>query len=514
MDLERININLDGFGKNEVESVRKIRRTPAGCALDIGDGSERSEYVNQDYIINHLRKLHRNVGLMYTYYPKDEQWPERISDACRDMVVHYQWDYPYDDYFPYGGGIGGSTENEPFNQMRDIRRHGQDVTLTLTIDCSLEDEYLIRIARDLRTFGRMRLRINHECSGRWFTHNRRFSYEEIGKFFVRFHKIIKQEAPNVSTIFCAGFIDGEGKVEYEDEFREAYNLADVWSADRYLSLHSKWPFSICEKGDKTYYAMPVREYIKTISGTVNRLYEITGRKVPFSASEFNSDGDVTGSVDQGKAILRFAEYVAEEKPVWFNSMSMYQFRDRGRLGLEMEDPNNPGEGIVQPLMKDYKKIMEMPYFRPGNEMISELPRDKETAETRWGSSEDAEGIEIDIRMKGEPVYFDIAFGKEDNLVFEINGKWFYKKPGVTIMDVMPAFFEEDSLPVHEDGIIRLRIFAPPCTGENPVTDRSDWALNYYSTIKLPRMRIRYEACGVVDTDLRTDPDIEKNVKER
>ena len=103
-------------------------------------------------------------------------------------------EYPYDDYFVYGGGLGGDRNAEVFRQMRDIRRHGQDVTLTLTVDCSLGDEHLIAIAKDLVTFGRMRIRINHECAGRWFTHNKRFSYKEIGDFFVRFHKIIKEYA--------------------------------------------------------------------------------------------------------------------------------------------------------------------------------------------------------------------------------------------------------------------------------------------------------------------------------
>ena len=60
----------------------------------------------------------------------------------------------------------GNMSGQPFEQMRDIRRHGQDVTLTLTLDCSLSEEYLRAIAKDFRTFGRMRLRINHECEDR------------------------------------------------------------------------------------------------------------------------------------------------------------------------------------------------------------------------------------------------------------------------------------------------------------------------------------------------------------
>ena len=204
-----------------MESLKRITLNPAKCGLDLGDGSERAEYVNQDYILNVLGRPHRNIGIMYTYYPKDKEWPQRISEACKDMEIHFQWDYPYDDYFPYLGGIGGSMDGEPFTFMRDIRKHGQDVALTLTIDCSLEDEYLRQIAKELRTFGRMKLRINHECTGDWFTHNQRFSYQDIGDFFVRFAKIVKEEAPNVSIVYCGGSVtslDDDAPIQYEKEF--------------------------------------------------------------------------------------------------------------------------------------------------------------------------------------------------------------------------------------------------------------------------------------------------------
>ena len=75
--------------------------------------------------------------------------------------------------------------------------------MTLTADCAITDEQIRAIARDLRTFGRMRLRVNHECAGTWFTHNRRYSYREVGDFFVRFAKIVetrfrdKHRAPDV-----------------------------------------------------------------------------------------------------------------------------------------------------------------------------------------------------------------------------------------------------------------------------------------------------------------------------
>ena len=62
-------------------SIYKIHMGPADCALDLGDGSERGEYVDQDYILNRLGRPHRAISLMYCYYPLDKEWPQRISEA-------------------------------------------------------------------------------------------------------------------------------------------------------------------------------------------------------------------------------------------------------------------------------------------------------------------------------------------------------------------------------------------------------------------------------------------------
>ena len=92
--------------------------------------------------------------------------------------------------------------------MKDVRKHGQDVTLTMTVDCAVPDEYLIQIARELKPFGRLLLRINHEATGNWFTFSRRYTYQQVAGFYVRFHNIVKQEAPHIKTILCIG---GEAK---------------------------------------------------------------------------------------------------------------------------------------------------------------------------------------------------------------------------------------------------------------------------------------------------------------
>ena len=124
MDVKKIKVDTSRFGRDEITEINRVKLTPAKVALDLGDGSERGEYVDQDYIINRLGRPHRNIGLMYTYYPNDKEWPVRSSEAYPDMEVHSQWEYPYDDYFVYEGGLGGKLSGKPFEEMRDIRHHG------------------------------------------------------------------------------------------------------------------------------------------------------------------------------------------------------------------------------------------------------------------------------------------------------------------------------------------------------------------------------------------------------
>lgn len=464
---------------------RRVHMGPALCGLDLGDGSERAEYVCQDYILQKLGRPHRCVNIMYTLYPHDEQWPQRISQACRDMEIHFQWDYPYDDYFPYG------ADGQPFEQMRDIRRHGQDVLLTLTVDCSLSDEELRQVARDLRPFGRMRIRINHECAGNWFTHNRRFSYEEVGRFFVRFQRILKEEAPNVSTVFCAGMIKEDGRVEYEDEFLEAYRAADIWSADAYLALHFGWPYDVAEKESGQYTYTTVEKNFQKFEGTARRLRELCGDK-PMTTAEFNADGDVTGPLAQGDSVKRFAHMVRDRKADWFQGISLYQFRDRGRLGLEIEDPNNASVGIEQPILEDYRELLFDPYFMPAMEAGEECAF---PAALRWGGSEDAEGLETEIVLEGMPQFFEITVEEPLCLMIQCRDRWFYKAPQVKTVDMMPAFFKR---PADPGETVKIRIFATPAEGENRQDGSEDWAVNYREKLTAPPVfRIRYEAPGVV-----------------
>jgi hypothetical protein len=165
---------------------------------------------------------------------------------------------------------------------------------------------------------------------------------------------------------------------------------------------------------------------------------------------------------------------------------MYQFRDRGRLGLEIEDPNNPEVGIAQPLLETYKEIIHDDYFKPEMTIGEEV---KLPLTLRWGGAEDAEGIAIPIHLESNPHFFELIFEDDSNLMIEINGTWFYKSPKAKTIDVMSAFFKK---PVNGPCDMTLKIFAPPATGENDISTE-DGLYNSYTTIeKLPKIRLRFE----------------------
>jgi len=485
--------------------MKKILMLPAKCAIDLSDGSERGEYVNQDYVLNALGRPHRAVNLMYCYYPLDEGFPGRASVVHARDDVRFAWDYPYDDYFTYKGGIivnadginEGNTDGEPFNFMREIRRHGQDVILTLTIDPHVPDEHLVKIADELSTFGRLMLRINHEATGNWFSFNKRCTYQEVGDFFVRFHKIVKERAPHIKTIICIGGIEdlNSEKIVKEEEFKEAVRVADIWSVDKYLALHWGWPYDVAEKGGRSHMRYVVRNIFDMTRRSYERYKELNdGVGKPMVMSELNADGDVTGAYEQADMVEEFCDIVKKEPGDWFSGFTFYQFRDRGRLGLEIEDPNNAEVGIVQPVMELYKKILMDEHFYPNFEDKGEVTL---PVRLRWGGSEDAEGLEIPITFESDPVFCEVTFEEELNLMLEINGRWFYKSPKVRTVDLMPAFYNDKQLirRLKKYGVstLALKIFAPPASGENSKEDGEDWLVNSYTTVtKEPSLRIRYE----------------------
>lgn len=471
-----------------MEKIYRLHMGKAKCAVDLGDGSERGEYVNQDYILHTLGRPHRSISLMYCYYPLDEGWPGRASVVHASPDVSFAWDFPYDDYFTYKGGVGGNKEDEPFNYMREIRQHGQDVTLTLTIDPHVSDEQLAAIGRDLRPFGRVLLRINHEATGNWFSFNKRCTYQEVADFFVRASRIIKENAPNVQTIICIGGVEHPetGRMEKEDEFAQTIPAADIWSVDKYMALHWGWPYDVAEPGGKSHSRSKVRDIYEMTRLSYERYKELNGGQgKPMIMSEFNADGDVTGAYDQAAMVQEFCDILEEEQADWFTGFTFYQFRDRGRLGLEIEDPNNPDVGIAQPVMQTYKKLIHSERFLPEMKQGDELTL---PVTLRWGNSEDAEGLAIPLHFESNPVFCEVTFEDDGNYMLELNGRWFWKSPKAKTIDLMSAFFEN---PLEGAADMTLKLFAPPATGENDLTVE-DGLFNSYTTVeKLPKIRIRF-----------------------
>lgn len=480
------------------EKTYKIHMGPARFTADLCDGSERGEYVNQDYILHTLGKPQRAINLMYCYYPNEEMWPKRASEAYAGKNVSFAWDYPYDDYFPYTGGLGGDMNGEVFKQMRDIRRHGMDVILTLTMDPKVSDDQIRAIGRDLRHFGRIEVRLNHECTGDWFSFTKRASYAELGQFFVHAANLIREEAPNVKMIICAGAVEDleKGTVEKEDEFKDAVVAADVWSMDKYLSLHWGWPYDIAEVGGKSFARYSVADVYKKGKATFNRYKELNGGEAkPFVLAELNADADVTGPYDQVEMIKEYVELLRADKDTWLTGFTFYQFRDRGRLGLEVEDPNDKTVGIRQPMMDYYINLINSPDFLPKMtelEKISVNGTELKNPETlRFGGARDCEGIAMEFKLSGNPVFFELYFDENEalvnsNFMIEANGQWFHKAPGTKCIDLMEAFFKK---PLKGSETVTVRLFTPPASGENKVGDGDD-LLNSYTTVKhLPKVRI-------------------------
>ncbi len=468
--------------------LNRIHMGPARCAADLTDGSERGEYVDQDYILRTLGRPMRSVNLMYCYYPLDEGFPKRARDAFSDKEVAFQWDYPYDDYFPYTGGLNGSRDGAVFRQMADIRAHGQDVTLTLTCDPNVTDDHLIAIAGDLRPFGRVMLRLNHEATGNWFSFNKRASYADVAKFFAHASEVIRAHAPNVQTIICIGGIEdlNSGEIVKEQEFACTIPAADIWSVDKYMALHWGWPYDTALKGGSSHSRGSYAETYEMTKASFRRFTELNGGvPKPMVMSEFNADGDVTGPYDQCSMVEGFFRMLREDDETWLSGINFYQFRDRGRLGLEIEDPNNPAVGIPQPVMQTFRKWIQDPLFLP---QMTEAGEASLPATLRWGGAEDAEGLAIETVLEGTPHFCELTFSDDGNYMIECCGKWFYKAPQTKFVDLMPAFFDGQ---IKDRQTLTIRLFAPPADGKNDL-ERPDGLMNSYTTVtELPQLRVAY-----------------------
>ena len=254
-----------------------------------------------------------------------------------------------------------------------------------------------------------------------------------------------------------------------------------------MALHWGWPYDVAEHGGTTHSRGTVADtYEKTKRSFERFRYLNGGVEKPMTMAEFNADGDVTGPYEQADMVKEFCDTLEREQADWFSAFTFYQFRDRGRLGLEIEDPNNANVGIAQPVLDTYKEIIQRDWFKP--QITRQAGEVQLPVTLRWSNSEDAEGLEIPLHFEKNPTFCELTFTEESNLMLELNGKWFYKAPKTKTVDLMAAFFEK---PLQGEADLTLKIFAPPATGENDLSVED--GLYHCDTVlhELPQIRIRF-----------------------
>ncbi|HEY3593453.1 MAG TPA: hypothetical protein VGL13_06250, partial [Polyangiaceae bacterium] len=207
----------------------------------------------------------------------------------------------------------------------------------------------------------------------------------------------------------------------------------------------------------------------------------SGQKKPLEICEFNADGDVGGSARQADLLARFYRRVAKEKPKFLKGITYYQFRDRGRLGLEREDPNRADVGIAAPFLETYRDLLlREAHFSPSEAWSPVGPSTRTLA---WRSSQDAEGLGWKLRVPKGLTFFELRWPKDANLLVRVGETWFYKGPGVEWIDATSAAREAGPT-------VRVAVFAPPKDGTNPRHGRGFAAVTTSKLDARPAVRIR------------------------
>ncbi|SET21948.1 hypothetical protein [[Clostridium] polysaccharolyticum] len=332
----------------------------------MANGSERSDYIPMKYIFSQFERIHDGVQLMKTYYPNEKNWSDshRISEVTKKENVDYAWGYEYEDYHPFNIW---SEHSSTLREIEEIKQYGADLHLTLTMDLALSEDEIRKIAESLRGYGKIYLRINHEMNGTWFRYNTQHTYKEACDFFVKCHHIIKQVSSNIYTVFNlsadAFVVDVQVRNEplHLDALREALQVADYWSIDKYASLNWGWPFEMPDDGEHwRHWTGTVENWWTIIEETyIKMIWNNDLKAKPLFINEFNSDSDVDGENGQAEVISKVYKRIARGEFEWLEGIVLYQFRDYGGLGLEK---GTREKFCKLPALSAYKEaIQEFPY---------------------------------------------------------------------------------------------------------------------------------------------------------
>jgi hypothetical protein len=415
--------------------IRKVRQGSPAIRLFMSDGSERSTYLPQEQALRVLGGPHSGVNLMACYYPRQTFWPERRLFSrevphFRHSVTDQTERTRLNDFNDWTDGYYSFDIEDPDNdvvrQMEDVRRHGQDVRLTLTADIDTPAEDLERIAEILKDFGRMELRLNHEANGcAWFRFaknvgnmqgdEQRRTYHEISAFFCRAHELMARAAPNVTMVPCyngpgeritKGELDASDLPHLgDDELGLMYRLPNtVVSLDQYGSLHCGWPghtvtqvpiirkFTFDEfKG----FALTPWELCEMVIRPFQALIsEMRGENSRIDLGELDFDEDFHGPEVRAQLLYECYDWL-RRNPGIIGSITFYELTDMGGLGLCRQKEYGNVRDVTTNIVTDvYREIMRWEEFRHPCEPAGDVPDGAGKVDLLWASAEDAIGIEV------------------------------------------------------------------------------------------------------------------------
>jgi hypothetical protein len=415
--------------------VRTVRQCEPVVRLFVSDGSERSTYMPQAKAIELLGAVHSGVNLMSCYYPGQSFWPERrlfgpevphFRHSPKDEWGETRLQDPNEWTDGYYSLDIEDPENEVLRQIQDVRRHGQDVRLTLTADIDTPDADLERIADVLSDYGRMQLRLNHEANGcTWFRfarnvgenrgEERRRLYYEISQFFIRAHHLFGSVAPNVQFVACyngpgeramrgevgAGELPALGR----DELGLMYLLPGiVVSLDQYGSLHYGWPghkiedppvTGPVEAAEHQAFALTPETLCEGIERPFQQaISRMRGEQTRIDLGELNFDEDIHGPQIQSHMVHQAYRWI-RANPETVGSVTFYELTDRGGLGLFRQRAYGDLEELETTILLEvYRDIMSWPEFQPRRRVTSEVEPGADSVRLEWRSAVDADGLEL------------------------------------------------------------------------------------------------------------------------
>ena len=248
--------------------------------------------------------------------------------------------------------------------MKDVRRYGQDVRLTLTADIDTPDEDLRAIADILKPFGKVELRLNHEANGNnWFRFAQNVGvksgqeqvdlYYAISDFFLRANRVMREVAPNIVLVGCYNgpgerttmgvLAPGELPHLGLEELGLLYQHSDTMvSLDQYGSLHYGWPGHAIEDvpvidgvnhHDHQSFSLTSLELCETVIRPFHTFIEkLRGIPTRIDLGELDFDEDIHGPDIRTHLLYECYNWV-QKNPHVIGSVTFYELTDMGGLGL-------------------------------------------------------------------------------------------------------------------------------------------------------------------------------------